>query len=70
MIRKELLKHGKILTEYKREPDKNYNPYRKGSYYCEYETSDCKLYLSCGDVDRYNVYKYILGRLKNDEYIE
>lgn len=55
--RRELLKHGKITLECYREPDKDYLPYRKGSYYIQFNNEDFGM--SCGAVNKYKAYQSV-----------
>lgn len=57
-------KYGSINEEYKRPPDKNYPPYRKGSYFAFFISDE--IGCAVGDVDKYHVYKAIVKEIKED----
>lgn len=59
-MRKFINKYGVIIEEYKRPPDKNYYPYRKGSYFVEFRSDKLSLSSSTGGIDKYHVYKSIV----------
>ena len=63
-MRKFINKYGVIGDEYKRPPDKNYPPYRKGSYCAVFLSDKLSLSASVGDVDKYEVYKAIVAEIK------
>ena len=63
-MRKFINKHGVIDVEYKREPDKNFRPYRKGSYFASFLSDELELVCCIGDVDKYQVYKTITNEIK------
>jgi hypothetical protein len=58
-------KYGIIDQEYKRPPDKNYPPYRKGSYFAVFLSDKLDLSACVGDVDKYQVYKEIVREIKD-----
>lgn len=55
LIRKLAVKHGNIVEEYRRCPDRDYAPYRKGSYYLLYHCQDESW--AIGGINKYKVYK-------------
>lgn len=64
-MRRFINKHGVIDKEYKRPPDKNYPPYRKGSYFATFLSNDELDFASCvGHIDKYHVYKSIVNDIK------
>ena len=67
-MRKFINEYGYIDKEYKRPPDKNYPPYRKGSYFACFLPYDNGPAMCIGDVDKYNVYKTIVNAIK--EYLK
>jgi len=62
-MRRFINKHGVIDKEYKRPPDKNFPPYRKGSYFASFNSED--IAMCCGHVDKYHVYKEIVNEIKD-----
>lgn len=65
-MRRFINKYGVVNDEYKRPPDKNYSPYRKGSYYANFLSNKLDLSTSVGDVDKYAVYKEIVAEIKRN----
>ena len=65
-MRRFILKHGVIKEEYKRPPDKNFSPYRKGSYYADFRSEELDIAASIGDVDKYQVYKNLVKLIKEE----
>lgn len=63
-MRRFINKYGVIDNEYKRPPDKNFLPYRKGSYCVVFLSDKLDLSASIGDVDKYQVYKEIVREIK------
>ena len=64
-MRRFINKHGVIEIEYNRPPDKTYPPYRKGSYYVRFIPDKDELDILCiGGVNKYQVYKQIVKRIK------
>lgn len=63
-MRRLINKYGVINEEYTRPPDKNYPPYRKGSYYANFLSDKFDLSASIGDIDKYAVYKAIVAEIK------
>ena len=66
-MRRFINKHGVIDNEYKRPPDKNFRPYRKGSYFASFLSSDNSLATCVGDIDKYHVYKELVKQI--NEYV-
>ena len=60
--RRELLKNGAITQEFYREPDKDYPPYRKGSYFIAFSNEDVGI--CCGDVNKYKTYQSVYREFK------
>ena len=64
-MRRFINKYGVIDKEYKRPPDKNYPPYRKGSYFACFLSNDELDFVSgVGHIDKYHVYKSIVSDIK------
>lgn len=63
-MRRFINKYGVIDKEYKRPPDKSYQPYRKGSYFACFSSDELSLSVSAGDIDKYHVYKGIVKEIK------
>ena len=53
-------KYGFIDKEFKRPPNKNYPPYRKGSYEAIFLSDQFGISACIGHIDRYHVYKSIV----------
>lgn len=69
-MRRFIDKYGFIEREYKRDPDKFYRPYRKGSYFASFFSHAKPGYsILCGDVDRYCVYKSLIESIKENERV-
>jgi len=62
--RKFIIKHGRIDREYKRKADKNYPPYRKGSYFASFVSDELGLSVCVGHIDKYRVYKEIVNLIR------
>lgn len=65
-MRRFILKHGVIKKEYKRPPDKNFSPYRKGSYYIDFRSEELDMAASVGDIDKYQAYKSLVREIKEN----
>ena len=63
-MRKFINKYGVIDQEYKRPPDKNFPPYRKGSYCAVFLSDKLDLSASIGDINKYEAYKAIVKEIK------
>ena len=64
-MRRFINKHGVIDKEYKRPPDKNYPPYRKGSYFAIFISDELDLSACVGHINKYQVYKEIVKEIKS-----
>lgn len=64
-MRKFINKYGVIDKEYKRSPDKNYLPYRKGSYFAIFISDELDLSACVGHINKYQVYKEIVKEIKS-----
>ena len=67
-MRRFILKHGIIDEEGERPPEKNFRPYRKGSYYANYLSDELGLTAAVGDSNKYEVYKSLRDIVK--QYIK
>lgn len=67
-MRRFILKHGVIDEEGNRPPEKNFRPYRKGSYYVNYLSDELNLTAAVGDSNKYEVYKSLRDIVK--QYIK
>ena len=63
-MRRFINKYGIIDKEYKRPPDKNFPPYRKGSYFASFVSDELSLASCVGHIDKYQVYKSIVRNIK------
>lgn len=63
-MRRFILKHGVIDEEENRPPEKNFRPYRKGSYYVNYFSDELGLTASVGDSNKYETYKSLRDVIK------
>lgn len=63
-MRRFILKHGVIDEEGNRPPEKNFRPYRKGSYYANYLSDELGLTAAVGDSNKYEVYKSLRDIVK------
>lgn len=68
MLKKIILKYGDIITEYNREPEKYYHPYRKGSYYMNYQSKSGNYSGYIGAKNKYEVYKAVVKDIKMYEH--
>ena len=64
-MRRFINKYGVIDKEYKRPPDKNYPPYRKGSYFAIFISDELDLSTCVGHIDKYQVYKEFVKEINN-----
>ena len=62
-MRKFINKYGIIDKEYKRPPNKSYQPYRKGSYFACFLSDELGLASCVGDTNKYYVYKEIVREI-------
>lgn len=63
-MRRFINKHGVIDEEHRRPPDKNFYPYRKGSYYVYFYSKELGLSIACGHINKYAAYKEIVEEIK------
>lgn len=64
-MRRFINKYGVISAECKRPPDKNFPPYRKGSYQAHFDSEQFGLSYSVGHINKYEVYKCIVAEIKD-----
>ena len=64
-MRRFINKYGIIDKEHKRPPNKNYPPYRKGSYEVVFFSDELDFSACVGHIDKYHVYKSIIEEIKH-----
>lgn len=57
-------KYGTIMQEYKNPPKKDYQPYRKGSYFIAFSSDKLGMSACATDADKYEAYKAIVNQIK------
>ena len=63
-MRRFINKYGVIDEEYERLPDRDFIPYRIGSYFAAFYSDKLDFNASVGNVDKYQVYKDIVNLIK------
>ena len=63
-MRRFINKYGVIDKEYERLPDRDFIPYRKGSYFAAFYSDKLDFSACVGNVDKYHVYKDVVNLIK------